>query len=172
MKKREINKQKQKLKKHGDYKMIRYAKNMCIMMIVLFLIYVSLLSMQTPDGFNGLFENNLFVVVGFIVCTANLYIWNELKAILESMKNYSNIESVKIKLIIICIFELILFNYATAILIAISLFRYFKWFENGIKDFFSEIKKTHQCKSLTIFASVMIFFVSLSYFIVFTAFTL
>lgn len=172
MKKHELNKQKNKLKKRNDFKLIRYAKNMSVVMIVLFLVYVSLLSMTTQGGMAALFNSNLFVTVGFIVCTANLYIWQEMKKILADLNSYENIESSKVKLILIAVAELVLFNYATVALIVLALVRYFKWRNISIKQLYLEIKKTCQRSAVTICASVLVSFVTLSYFIVMTAMTI
>ena len=39
MKKRDVMKQKRKLKKYGEFKMAKFAQYMCIAMVLLFLVY-------------------------------------------------------------------------------------------------------------------------------------
>lgn len=170
MNKRELNRQKGKLKKINDFRWIRYARYMCVVMVVLFLFYFSILVMSNKGDIAGLFKDNLFVTVGFVICACNLFIWNELKIIHKNLMDYSCVDTNKMKLILITITEIILFNFATSILIIISLIKYFKW--DGFNEIIKEIKMQHKAKSILLLLIVLIIFILLIYTILFTALTI
>lgn len=171
MKKKEIirqNQEKKKLKSTGDFKWLRYASYMCVAMVVLFLVYTGMLSTANPEGMAALFEGNLFVTVGFVVCAANLFIWNVLKTIIKNLEEFKNIDAAKVKLIIIAVAELVLFNYATMALVCIGLYSYFNW-KRGFRDIFDDIKQNGQLKEIIALLVVLVILIFLTYFIAMAA---
>lgn len=166
MKKREITKQKQKLKKQDSFKMVKLAQFMCIALILLFLVYLSLIGINYKGGFNALLAENLFTTVGFIVCTLNLYVFYAIKRLRNNMETYQCIEATKIEMLFITIAQLALFNYASAGLLVYSLVKYFKWSPFKIKNIVSEISKTKKWPTLIVTFIILASLILLAYVII------
>ena len=81
MKRRDLIRQKNKLAKTGGFRYIRYAKYACVAMVVLFLVYVGGLSNLSGKSYEDLISKSPIVITGFMICTANLYVWYVLKEI-------------------------------------------------------------------------------------------
>ena len=169
MKKREINKEKQKLKKTSDFKMIRFARYICIAFVLIFLFYVSLLVSTVQGDFAKLFETNLFVTVGFIISALNIFIWYLLKLVNSNLEDYKNIDSCKVQLILVSVTQIILFNYACAALTIFSLIKYFKWNQ---RISCAELKKQNQTGVLIALGIGFAVMVVLAYTIVIKAMTI
>lgn len=169
MSKKETNIQKMKVKKLDELRWLKYAKNTCVLMVILFLVYVGLLSISENQNLAELISTNLFVIIGFIICTANLYIWNDMNYMINDLSNYKNIDVICFKLIIIAVSELLLFNYAAVLLIVIGLVRLFNWKQLSIKDLWKNIYKMNQTHVVLICLGIMIVFILLSYIVVFQA---
>ena len=169
MKRQEIH-EKQKLKKFKNLRWLTWAKNVCIIMVILFLVYVSLLSIQYKEGFSQLLSDNLFVIIGFIVCTMNILVFYDMRNIIAHIEDYTDIDTNRLKLVVYGVGQLFMFNYASAILIFLSLYKYFRW-DMGIKVIFSEVKKAQGFKNVVASLVVVIFFLALTYFISFVALT-
>ena len=75
MKKRDVIRQKNKLRTTGSFRYMRYAKYACVAMIVLFLVYVGGLSNLSGKSYEELISKSPIVITGFMICTANLYVW-------------------------------------------------------------------------------------------------
>ena len=75
MKRRDLIRQKNKLAKTGGFRYIRYAKYACVAMVVLFLVYVGGLSNLSGKSYEDLISKSPIVITGFMICTANLYVW-------------------------------------------------------------------------------------------------
>lgn len=161
MKKREMIKQKNKLKTTRNYKYLNYAKYACIVMIVLFLIYVGAIANVSKVTMEELLSKNPIVITGFMICTANLYIWYVLKHFMKDMVNVQYIESVRINLIVMAIGQFILMNFISAILMILSLVKYFQWDTFSLKKALKEIKKDGQLAVLIVTLIVLILFISL-----------
>lgn len=157
MKKRDVMKQKRKLKKYGEFKMAKFAQYMCIAMVLLFLAYFGLLATQTKGGMKELLSTNLFITTGFIVCVVNLYVFYTLKRLLGNLENFEYIEATRMEMLIIAIAQLLLFNYASAALLIYCLIKYFKWQGFHIKEAFREIKKTKQLSNVLVTAGLLVF---------------
>ena len=86
MKRRDLIRQKNKLAKTGGFRYIRYAKYACVAMVVLFLVYVGGLSNLSGKSYEDLISKSPIVITGFMICTANLYVWYVLKHFLKDFQ--------------------------------------------------------------------------------------
>ena len=140
MKKRDVMKQKRKLKKYGEFK-----SKVCTIYVhchgSAFLSF-GLLATQTKGGVNELLSTNLFITTGFIVCVVNLYVFYALKRLINNLENFEYVEATRIEMLIIAIAQLLLFNYASAAPSIYCLIKYFKWQGFSIKEAFREIKQS------------------------------
>ncbi|MDL2276782.1 hypothetical protein LJC02_03915, partial [Breznakia sp. OttesenSCG-928-G09] len=141
MKKREINKQKQKLKKESNIKWIKRAKNMCVALVVLFLVYVFGFSVVLKESFSKVITEYPIIIVGFIVAVANLFVWATLKRFIKMLETYEHIEFVQVSLIIITIAQVLLVNFISVVLLIVSLVKCFNWQVFDKKVAFQKIKE-------------------------------
>ena len=116
MKKSEKIRRKNKLKTVKNYRYLKYAQYACILIIVLFLIYVVGLSSMYHQTYEELLSGNPLVITGFMICTANLYVWWVLKHFNEDVLNLEHIESMRINLIVLAICQFFLMNFVSTIL--------------------------------------------------------
>lgn len=163
MKKRDIIRQKNKLKQTHNYRYLRYASYACIALIVLFLIYIGVLTNISDTSLEKLMSENPIVITGFMICTANLYIWYVLKNFLKDIVVPQHIESIRLNLIIMAIGQFILMNFVSAILLIISLYKYFQWNNFSIKQAFKEIKKEQQLAVFIVTVCILILMIALVY---------
>lgn len=163
MKKKDIIKQKNKLKQTGNYKYLRYAKFICILIVVLFLCYVAVLGNITKTSYETLLSENAIVITGFMICGANLYIWYVLKHFLEDLQIPQNVESIRLNLILVAIGQFILMNFISAILIVLSLRKYFQWNQFSFKTTWKDIKKDKQSAVFYVTSIVLLLFIALVY---------
>ena len=163
MKKRDIIRQKNKLKQTHNYRYLRYASYACIALIVLFLIYIGVLTNISDTSLEKLMSENPIVITGFMICTANLYIWYVLKNFLKDIVVPQHIESIRLNLIIMAIGQFILMNCVSAILLIISLYKYFQWNNFSIKQAFKEIKKEQQLAVFIVTVCILILMIALVY---------
>lgn len=161
MKKRDIIKQKNKLKAVKNYRYLKLAKYACILLIILFLIYVGGIANLSRTSFEELLSKNAIVITGFMICTANLYIWYALKTFLRDLGDYRHIESIRMNLILMAAGQFILMNFISSILIILSLKKYFQWNQFSVKKSLQEIRKDGQSAVLIVTALVLVLFVSL-----------
>lgn len=163
MKKRDIIRQKNKLKQTHNYRYLRYASYACIALIVLFLIYIGVLTNISDTSLEKLMSENPIVITGFMICTANLYIWYVLKNFLKDIVVPQHIESIRLNLIIMAIGQFILMNFVSAILLIISLYKYFQWDNFSLKQAFKEIKKEQQLAVFIVTVCILILMIALVY---------
>lgn len=168
-KRREVIKQKQKLKRMGNFRYLRYAEYACIAMVVLFLAYVGSLSNLSGKSIQELISKNAIVITGFMICTANLYIWYVLKNFLKDLEVPQHVESVRMNVLLMIIGQFILMNFISAVLMILSLRKYFTWNTFSIKKAFHEIRKEGQLSVLIVTAIVLILFIALVFGIYFSA---
>lgn len=161
MKKREIIKQKNKLKQIRNIKYLNFAKYACLFLIIMFLIYVGIVSAMLETSYEELLSKDPIVIVGFIICTANLYIWYVLKTFIKDIQSLEHIESIRMNLILMSIGQVLLLNYISAILMLLSLKKYFQWNDFSLKKTLKEIKKDGQIAVLYVTLITLILFVSL-----------
>ncbi len=163
MKKRDIIRQKNKLKQTHNYRYLRYANYACVAIVVLFLIYIGVLTNISDTSLEKLMSENPIVITGFMICTANLYIWYVLKNFLKDIVVPQHIESIRLNLIIMAIGQFILMNFVSAILLIISLYKYFQWNNFSIKQAFKEIKKEQQLAVFIVTVCILILMIALVY---------
>lgn len=163
MKKRDIIRQKNKLKQTHNYRYLRYASYACIALIVLFLIYIGVLTNISDTSLEKLMSENPIVITGFMICTANLYIWYVLKNFLKDIVVPQHIESIRLNLIIMAIGQFILMNFVSGILLIISLYKYFQWDNFSLKQAFKEIKKEQQLAVFIVTVCILILMIALVY---------
>ena len=104
-----------------------------------------------------------------MICTANLYIWYVLKNFLKDAEIPQHIESIRMNLLLMVIGQFILMNFISAILMILSLRKYFTWNSFSIKKSLQEIRKDGQLSVLIITAIVLILFIALVFGIYFSA---
>lgn len=163
MKKRDIIRQKNKLKQTHNYRYLRYANYACVAIVVLFLIYIGVLTNISDTSLEKLMSENPIVITGFMICTANLYIWYVLKNFLKDIVVPQHIESIRLNLIIMAIGQFILMNFVSAILLIISLYKYFQWNNFSLKQAFKEIKKEQQLAVFIVTVCILILMIALVY---------
>ena len=168
MKKKEIIKAKNKLKQVSKYTYLNYAKYACILIIVLFLIYIGGIANIEKVSFEELLSNNAIVITGFMICTANLYIWYVLKNFIKDIQQIEHIESIRINLMLLVIGQFILMNFISSILMIISLVKYFQWNSFSLKKALKEIKEDGQLSVLIVTLIVLVLFISLVFGIYFS----
>ena len=168
MKKRDIIKQKNKLRTTSNFKYLSYAKNACIIMIVLFLTYVGSLANVGNTSMEVLLTSNPIVITGFIICGANLFIWYELKWFIKDIQKLEHIESARVNIIVMVIAQFILMNFISAILMIISLVKYFHWNQFSLKESLREIKKEGQLVILVVSMIALIMLIALVFGIYFS----
>ena len=100
MKRRDLIRQKNKLAKTGGFRYIRYAKYACVAMVVLFLVYVGGLSNLSGKSYEELISKSPIVITGFMICTANLYVWYVLKHFLKDLAVPQHVESIRVNLLL------------------------------------------------------------------------
>ncbi len=161
MKKSELIRRKNKLKKTANFRYLKYAQYTCILIIVLFLVYVVGLSSAYGQSYEELLSTNPMVITGFIICTANLYVWWVLKHFNVDIEKFENIESIRINLIILCICQFFLLNFVSVVLMILSLVKYFQWKQFSWKQSLKELKADGQLAVLIMTIGVMLLFVAL-----------
>lgn len=167
MKKKDMIKQRNKLKKVERPKYMLYAQYACIILVVLFLIYTGLLSVILDESMQVLLSENLVIIIGFMICVANLYVWFLLKQLIKEMEALEHIESVRMNLIVMAIAQACLLNYISAILLLISLKKYFSWQTFSPIKALKEIKKDGQTSVLAVSVIVLGLLMTLVYMIYF-----
>ncbi len=168
MKRRDVIRQKNKLAKTGSFRYIRYAKYACVAMVVLFLVYVGSLSSLSGKSYEELISKSPIVITGFMICTANLYVWYVLKHFLKDLEVPRHVESVRVNLLLMAVGQFVLMNFISAILMILSLRKYFQWNTFSLKRALKEIKKEGQLSVLIVTALVLILFISLVFGIYFS----
>lgn len=168
MKKRDVIRQKNKLRTTGSFRYMRYAKYACVAMIVLFLVYVGGLSNLSGKSYEELISKSPIVITGFMICTANLYVWYVLKNFLKDLEVPQHVESVRVNLLLMTVGQFVLMNFISAILMILSLRKYFSWESFSFKGALKEISKEGQLSVLVITAVVLILFISLVFGIYFS----
>lgn len=163
MKKAMAIKQRNKVKQMSDLRYLMFAKYACIFLIVVFLIYIGVLSALLHKPFKELFTKDPIIIVGYTICTANLYIWYSLKNYIKDIHDMEHIESIRINLIILAIGQAFLLNYISALLLIMSLWKYFRWNNFSIKKTLLEIKKEKQSVVAVITLIIVFLFIALVY---------
>lgn len=155
-----------RLKENKDFRLIVYAKNMSVVITIIFLIYVGLQIGNYKSDVHRLFTEAPANVIGFIASVANLYIWFELNNIIKDIKLSKNIETIRLKHMIIIVGEVILFNFVTAGLLTLSLIKYFKWKDVKITELLKDIKIEGQKSSIMLLSLVLLICILLTYTVV------
>lgn len=167
MKKSEKILLKNKLKTVNNYHYLNYTKYASLLIVILFIIYFCVLSMIENVSYEELLSNNPIIITGFIICTANLYVWYVMKHFVEEIVNLEHIESIRLNMLVMAICQFFLMNFISVILMIISLIKYFKWDQFTFKEAILEIKKDGQFSVLVITTVVMLLMISLVFMIFF-----
>ena len=72
-------------------------------MVVLFLVYVGGLSNLSGKSYEELISKSPIVITGFMICTANLYVWYVLKHFLKDLAVPQHVESIRVNLLLMTI---------------------------------------------------------------------
>ncbi len=167
MKKSEMIRRKNKLKTVNSYRYMKFAQGACVLIIVLFLFYVAALAGVQKSSYEELFANQPLVIIGFVICTANLYVWWVLKQFCHDIAEMAHIESIRIHLIVLTVFQFVLLNFVSVMLMVLSLVKYFRWDTFSWRGSLKEMTADGQRPVLITTLTVMVIFTALVYMIFF-----
>ncbi|GAA0086857.1 hypothetical protein UT300007_32980 [Clostridium sp. CTA-7] len=159
----EIRRRSNRLKEVKDFRLIVYAKSMSVVITIIFLIYIGLQISNYKGDVYRLFIEAPTNVIGFIASVANLYIWFELNNMIQDIKLSKNIETIRLKLMIMIVGEVILLNFVTVGLLILSLIKYFKWKNVKITDLIKDIKREGQKSSIMLLSLTLLICILLTY---------
>ena len=143
MKKREMIKQRNKLKVTSNFKLWKYARIMFIFVPLIFLLY-TFLTIGTPSSdYQKIIVENPAIIAGFATCLANLFMWYVMGKLMFYLEEKTHLETVRFYLILMCISQLALLNYISLAFLILGLYRYYSWEQFSIKTMFKEMKKDH-----------------------------
>ena len=103
-----------------------------------------------------------------MIWTANLYVLYVLKNFLKDLAVPQHVESIRVNLLLMTIGQFILMNFISAVLMMLSLRKYFQWNTFSVKNALKEIRKEGQLSVLIVTALVLILFISLVFGIYFS----
>lgn len=161
--KRQDKKQRQKIKNMDALKWIKRAKNMCVFLVVAFLIYVFVVAQVLNEDYAQVVANYPVINIGFVIATANLFIWYIIKKIIGYLEQYENIELSRMVLIVITIAQCFLLNYISVILLIIGLKKFFNWNEFRLPQQFKVIKQQSKLTSMLGVGAVLCLFIALTF---------
>lgn len=159
VKKRDVLKQKNKLKVTSDFRLLRYARYMSMVVPAIALLSLFFTTGFTGDALRKVMEANPTTILLFIICIVNMLIWYQMGNLLNHLSNFTCLESVRVQYVVMMVAQLAMFNYISFLLILVALIRYFHWEQFSLKKTFAEIKKDKQLGnviSLTIILSLFI----------------
>ena len=87
----------------NNYHYLNYTKYASLLIVILFIIYFCVLSMIENVSYEELLSNNPIIITGFIICTANLYVWYVMKHFVEEIVNLEHIESIRLNMLVMAI---------------------------------------------------------------------
>ena len=163
MKKKDIIRKKNNVKQTSNYCYLRYASYACIILVLLFLMYISIYVNIYDTSLEKIMSENPMVIMGFIISTANLYIWYVLKNFLKDIVDNQHIASMQVNLMIMAIAQFVLMNFVSSILLLISLKQYFQWSHLSIKKILKEIKNEQQMPVFIVTSCFLILMISSVY---------
>lgn len=157
-KKKDVIKQKNKLKVTEKFKLLTYARWITLATAILVLLIFFLNTGFSSASMNEMFTKNPVIVVGFMICVIDLLVWYQMEHLITYLTNLEHIETVRIQLIAIAIIQLLGFNYLSFFCLILALVRYFRWDQFSIKEAFLEIKKEGQLtNTLTLSIGLILF---------------
>lgn len=163
MKKKSKIQQKNKLKIYNNFKYLKLARFSCVMLVVLFLVYIAVNAQALQVSYQEIISENPVYLIGFLICAMNLYIWYLLKKFTIQMQELKNIDSIRIHLILLMIVQVFLLNFASAGLIALSLWKYFRWNHICFSKLIQDLKLEKQILSLGLTSLLCCFSVMMVY---------
>lgn len=161
VKKRDLIKQKNKLKVTEDFRLFRYARYMSMVVPAIALLYLFFTTGLTGDAIREAMEANPTIVLVFIVCVVNMLIWYQLGNLLKHLSEFTYLESIRVQLAVMMAAQLAMFNYISFLLILVGLIRYFRWDQFSLKNTFMEIKKDKQLGNVITLTIILALFVAL-----------
>lgn len=168
MKKSEVIQRRNRLKQVSNYRYLQFAKYASVLMILLFIAYVGILGNAGGVGYEQLLSDDPLVITGFMICTANLYVWWVLKHFCIDLPQLEHIESIRVNLMVLALCQFFLMNFISAILMVISLVKYFRWDRFSWKKSLRELKQDGQLPVLAVTLAVMMVFIALVFGIFFS----
>ncbi|MFV0380798.1 MAG: hypothetical protein ACK5KR_00965 [Breznakia sp.] len=165
MKNSEIKKRKRKYKNYENIKWIKLAKNMCVVIVFLFLLYVFGISMLVDINFSQVIVDYPVVAIGFVISAANLFIWYILKKLLDGMLEQQETAGVQLFLSVLTIAQILLLNVIVAGLLFVGVFTSFRWSKFSLKSAFTQLETEGQMKVFIGTVLLLIVFIFLTFLI-------
>lgn len=154
-KKRDVIRQKNKLKVFSDFRFLRYARYMSVLVPCLVVFMIALSTGMQVESLETIISQQPVITVSFVVCVVNLLIWYQSGILLKSLAVPEHVESIRMQYIFMAVAQLAMFNYVSFLMIVFSLWKYFRWDQFSVKQVIAEIKKEGQ------FANTMVVFIVL-----------
>lgn len=165
--KRDLIKQKNRAKATHDFRFLRYARVMCIVVPIIFISLILLSTNSSSLQLQTMITENPMLIVGFITCIINLLNWRQLGILLEYLREDTNIEAIRFELILMALSQLALYNYVSFILVLVSLYKYLPWSGYAISKSIKQLKETKQVGNVVTLGIVLLLLVALGLFIQF-----
>lgn len=157
-KKRDVIRQKNKLKEFSNFRFLRYARYMSVVVPCLVLLIIAIMTGMQAASLEAMIAAQPIITVSFVVCAVNLLIWYQSGILLTYLHVPEHVESTRIQYIFMAMAQLAMFNYISFFLILVSLWKYFRWDRFSIKDSYQEIKKDGQLtNTITVFIILLLF---------------
>lgn len=166
-KKKDIIKQKNKLKVTEKFQLLTYARWISLFTAMLVLLVFFINTGFMVESMNDLIAKNPIIVVAFIICVIDLLIWYQLEHLIAYIKKLEHIETVRMQLLAIALIQLMGFNYISFCCIGLALYRYFRWDSFSIKEAMGEIKKEGQLTNTLTLAIGLFLFALLALFLLY-----
>lgn len=158
VKKRDVIRQKNKLKVFSDFRFLRYARYMSVVVPCLVMLIIAMSTGMQAESLETIIAEQPMITVSFVVCVVNLLIWYQSGILLKSLAIPEHVESIRMQYIFMAAAQLAMFNYVSFFLILISLWKYFRWDHFSIKEVVKEIKKEGQLtNTITVFVVLFLF---------------
>lgn len=142
MKKQEYISNKNKCKDIQSIKFVRYVQISSMAIILLVILYTMLMASILKVDFAQLISKNLTITCGFILALQALITFYVSKGIVQDLSSFKNVESNRLKLLLVTISSLATVNYITGALGILALVKYFRW--TGYFSISSMLKETKQ----------------------------
>ncbi|MEG0469355.1 MAG: hypothetical protein RR562_05535 [Longicatena sp.] len=148
--------------KNKNFKFYKFARFMCLIFPVLYMVFIFLLMMQTNLGYQELIVKTPILTAGFFICFMNFFMWLRTRKALDEITSPANIAQFKLRSTIYAFAQLIMFNYPAAILFALTLYKNFNWTKQSFMQTIQLCKKERLIIPLVIDICVIALFIFLA----------
>lgn len=138
-----------KLKDH-NFKYLKLARILCLLFIVLFMAFVGLLMFNNSLGYQAIIVKYPALTAGFLVCVINLYIYFVTRNMIKDLDEGKYIDQSKLRICLYTFSQFILFNYPSAILMGLTLYKNFDWKQSSLNASLKYIRIQKELKFIVI----------------------